>query len=127
MNTWLTLLSSLALAVASGGGIATLITIPMTRRRLSAQSSRDAAEAVERLSSTAVTAVEKLDVQMERMDAMRQQINEMRWQLDQADAKTRQLIADLDAATARAATAEAEAQRLRDELAAKRRRRANGA
>jgi crotonobetainyl-CoA:carnitine CoA-transferase CaiB-like acyl-CoA transferase len=123
MSGWLTVGSSVALALASGGGVATLVTIPMTRRRLAAQSGRDAAEAVERLSAATVTTVERLEAQAERMDVMRQQIGAMRRQLDEADLKTRALIAELDAATARAALAEAETQRLRDELATKRRRR----
>jgi phosphoribosylanthranilate isomerase len=130
VTDWLTVTSSLVLAVASGGGIATLITIPASRRKLTAGAGRDAAEAVERLSLTAVSTVEKLETQMERMDTMRQQISDMRRQLDAAESKAQQLGDALDAAIARAAEAEAERDRLRDEIAAKRRardRRADGA
>jgi chromosome segregation ATPase len=120
-------LLTLAVSGVLGGGlfaaIGQLILLPWTRRRLGAQSGRDAAEAVERLSTTAVSTVEKLELQMERMDTMRQQISDMRRQLSAAEDQAADLIAALAAANERARLAEAERDQLRDEIAAKRRAR----
>lgn len=121
-------LAALVLAVASGGGLTTLVLVPRQRRRLAAASSRDVAEAMQMLTSTAASSISELRTQLAEMDDMRQQLFLLRRQLDEAEAKTRGLIADLDAANARARYAEAEVARLRDEMAARRaRRRADGA
>lgn len=121
-------LATLMLTAASGGGLATLVLVPRQRRRLAAATSRDVAEAMQLLTTTAASSISELRKQLAEMDQMRQQVFHLTRQLDEAETKTRVLIADLDAANARARFAEAEVARLRDEISARRaRRRADGA
>jgi hypothetical protein len=111
--TVLSWLAALVLAIASGGGLAALVLVPRQRRRLSAASSRDVAEAMQMLTATAASSIGELRKQLAEMDAMRQQLFLLRRQLDEAEAKVAALIADLDAANARTRYAEAEVTRLR--------------
>jgi predicted nucleic acid-binding Zn-ribbon protein len=122
-SSTLTLATAVLLAAGGGGGVATLVSVPFNRRRLAASANRDAAEAVQLLTTSSVAAVSKLQEQLEHVGEMRAQLTSLRLQLNEAEEKTRQLIVDLDAANARARTAEEQLARLRDEVARRRAKR----
>lgn len=113
---WVSRVASVVLALASLGSLAGLFLIPRNRRRLAAGAVRDDAEAVKLLTSASVDAVTQLREQLRSMDEMHGQLNTMRDQLDEAERKTRRLIADLDAANLRARVAEERAARAESEL-----------
>ena len=115
------LVTSLLVAIGGLGGLGALLLVPLNRRNIASQANKEAASAVQILAGSAVSTVEVLQRQIDRVEAMQTQLTSLRGQLSEAEAKTRELIKELDEANLRVKLAEAENVRLRDELAARRR------